>query len=86
MFLVLVTTVDSLSNNLTAEQKKMVELELQLGDYKQIISQSENEKLITMASKVEVLTNQLKEAQNRIDTTQKKMSAQTGRKYEVLKR
>lgn len=67
-----------------AERKKMIELENQLADYKHVISQSENQKLITLASKFEVLTNQLKEVQNRHDIMQKKMIGQSaGKKYEV---
>lgn len=71
-----------------SEQQKMTDLETQLGDYKQVISMSDNQKLITMASKVEVLTNQLKEAQNRFDNMHRKFSSTpTGvnatKKYEV---
>lgn len=56
-----------MGGSLKGEQQKSVELESQLSDYKHVISQSDDQKLIVMASKVEALTNQLREAQNRID-------------------
>lgn len=78
-----------LGNNLKGEQLKATELESQLSDYKQVISQSDDQKLIVMASKVEALTNQLREAQNRIDMVSYQSASTSGtqnagdRKYEV---
>lgn len=78
----------TIASSLKTEQQKTNELESQLGDYKQVISMSENQKLITMASKVEVLTNQLKEAQNRFENMHRKFAglpvgSVTSTKYEV---
>lgn len=55
--------------------QKAQELETQLTDYKQVISQSDNQKLVTMASKVEVLNTQLREAQDRFSAMHRRLTA-----------
>ncbi|KAH7702201.1 hypothetical protein AAVH_30653, partial [Aphelenchoides avenae] len=56
----------ALSVELRKEQERRKELETELADYKQLMTKSENQKLIAMATKVEIISNQLNAANDRI--------------------
>lgn len=74
-----------LSSSLKSEQQKLKLAEQQLNDYRAVIAQSENQKLITMATRVEILVNQLKSVNERYDALHRKLSAGAEKKnYEVF--
>lgn len=76
--------IEFLNSSLKSEQQKLKLTEQQLSDYKSVIAQSENQKLITMATRVEILVNQLKAANERYDGLHRKMSGGSEKKsYEV---
>uniref|UniRef100_A0A915L9W6 Uncharacterized protein n=1 Tax=Romanomermis culicivorax TaxID=13658 RepID=A0A915L9W6_ROMCU len=65
---------DTIKSDLKNAQQRAGNNETQLAEYKQIIGMSDDQKLITMATKVEVLTNQLKEVQARYETFHRSMT------------
>uniref|UniRef100_A0AC34EZW9 Uncharacterized protein n=1 Tax=Panagrolaimus sp. ES5 TaxID=591445 RepID=A0AC34EZW9_9BILA len=54
------------------EQEKRKELEIEIAEYKSLIAKSDNQKLIAMATKVELLQNQLLLANDRCNALHKK--------------
>lgn len=68
------------------EQEKRKELEIEIVEYKSLIAKSDNQKLIAMATKVELLQNQLLLANDRCNALHKKAlkdSATDTAKYAV---
>lgn len=69
----LATTVE-----LRKEKQKLKDVESELSEYKQLISKSENQKLIALATKTELLTNQLNMAIERTNALHKKAIKESG--------
>ncbi|KAI1730502.1 microtubule cross-linking factor 1 [Ditylenchus destructor] len=63
----------ALAVELRKEQEHVKELTNELADYKQLIAKSENNRLIAMATKVEVLSNQLAAANERCANLHKRV-------------
>ena len=63
----------SLQIELRNEQEKRKELETEISEFKSLLAKSENQKLIAMATKVELLQNQLTLANDRITCLHKKL-------------
>uniref|UniRef100_A0A915EG89 Uncharacterized protein n=1 Tax=Ditylenchus dipsaci TaxID=166011 RepID=A0A915EG89_9BILA len=72
----------ALSIELRKEQESKKEMVSELADYKQLIAKSDNNKLIAMATKVEILSNQLTAANERCQVLHKKnLKEATDTKY-----
>uniref|UniRef100_A0A1I7SF64 Girdin n=1 Tax=Bursaphelenchus xylophilus TaxID=6326 RepID=A0A1I7SF64_BURXY len=68
----------AMSVELRQERQQRKELESELTEYKQLIAKSDNAKLIAMATKVELLTNQLNMALERANAAHKKFAKDSG--------
>ncbi|CAD5229162.1 unnamed protein product [Bursaphelenchus okinawaensis] len=66
------------SVELRQERQQRKELEAELTEFKQLIAKSDNSKLIAMATKVELLTNQLNMATERANALHKKTAKESG--------
>ncbi|KAI6173744.1 Protein SOGA2 [Aphelenchoides besseyi] len=64
---------------LRKEKQKRKDLETELSEYKQLIAKSDNNKLIAMATKVELLTNQLNMAIERTNVLHEKGKKSSGK-------
>uniref|UniRef100_A0AC34QQD6 Uncharacterized protein n=1 Tax=Panagrolaimus sp. JU765 TaxID=591449 RepID=A0AC34QQD6_9BILA len=62
-----------LQMELRTEQEKRKELETEVAEYKSLLAKSDNQKLIAMATKVELLQNQLALANDRCNAVHKKI-------------
>lgn len=68
----------AMSVELRKEKQKRKDIETELSEYKQLIAKSDNNKLIAMATKVELLTNQLNMAIERTNSLHKKTIKENG--------
>lgn len=67
-----------MSVELRKEKQQRKDVELELAEYKQLIAKSDNNRLIAMATKVELLTNQLNMAIERTNALHKKAVKESG--------